>query len=184
MGDLAAQLDRFLRRAPTLGRGAYLALGARVVGDVTLGDGCSVWYNAVLRGDLNRIVIGRGSNIQDNAVLHVADAFPCLVGCHVTVGHSATVHGCTVRDEVVIGMGATILDGATIGEQCIIGANALVAENAEVPPGSLVLGVPAKVVRTLTSEERQGLRRLAGKYVEMAAYCLRHQIGVSAPIPS
>jgi gamma-carbonic anhydrase len=180
MGDLASHLDRFLRRPSSLGRDVFIAQGAVVVGDVTLGDHTSVWYHAVLRGDLNRIVVGHHSNIQDNAVLHLADEHPCLVGNYVTVGHSAVVHACTVGDEALIGIGATILDGAVIGEQTIVGANALVQPGAQVPAGVLALGVPARVVRELTAGERRELRRLAEKYVANAAYCLQHGIGVSA----
>src|SRR5271168_375646 len=115
MKVLREQLDTFLRKKPVVGQGVYIARGAVVVGDVTLGDGASVWYNAVLRGDINRIVVGDHSNIQDNSVLHLADDFPCLVGNWVTVGHGAIVHACTVGDEVLIGMGAVVLDGAMIG---------------------------------------------------------------------
>src|SRR5437762_4350111 len=116
MADVAKQLETFLLKKPELGRGAYIAQGAIVVGDVTLGDYSSVWYNAVLRGDINRIVVGDHSNVQDNAVLHLADDLPCIVGSYVTIGHSAIVHACTVGDECLIGMGATILDAAVIGE--------------------------------------------------------------------
>src|SRR5689334_14749167 len=122
MSDLKRQLDTFLRQKPRLGRGVYIVSGAVVVGDVTLGDASSVWYNAVLRGDINRIVVGHHSNIQDNAVLHLADELACVLGNYVTVGHSAVVHACTIGDECLIGMGAVILDGAVIGEQCIVGA--------------------------------------------------------------
>ncbi len=184
MGKLDKQLARFLRQQPRLGKGAYLARGAIVLGDVTLGDFSSVWYNAVLRGDINRIVVGHHSNIQDNAVLHLADDFPCLVGSYVTVGHSAVVHACTVGDEVLVGMGAVILDGAVVGKQSIVGAGALVTQGARIPPGSLVLGSPAKVVRALTRKERSGLKYWAEKYVRNAAYCLKNKIGVSAPVPS
>src|SRR6266516_6712238 len=110
------QLDSFLRKSPTLGERVYIARGAVVLGDVTLGDHSSVWFNAVLRGDINRIVVGHHTNIQDNAILHLADDFPCVVGNYVTVGHAAIVHACTVGDEVLVGMGSTILDGAVIGE--------------------------------------------------------------------
>src|SRR5215471_13859812 len=120
MGKLEKQLDRFLRRQPKLGSGVYIAKGAVVLGDVTLGDHSSVWYNAVARGDINRIVIGHHTNIQDNSVLHLADDYPCIVGNWVTVGHGAIVHACMIGDEVLVGMGATILDGAIVGEQCII----------------------------------------------------------------
>src|SRR6185436_1827434 len=114
--------------------------------------------HAVARGDINRIVIGHHTNIQDNAVLHLADEYGCFLGNYVTVGHSAVVHACTVGDECLIGMGAVILDGSVIGEQCLIGARALVTPRTEIPPGSLVMGAPAKVVRALTPEERAGLK--------------------------
>src|SRR5207244_3592064 len=177
-GNLNHQLDTFLRRKPKLGAGVYIAHGAVVLGDVTLGDHSSVWYNAVLRGDINYIQIGHHTNIQDNAVVHLADEFPCIVGNWVTIGHSAIVHACRVGDECLIGMGATILDGAEIGEQSIIGANALVTQDTEVPPGSLVLGSPAKIVRSLSADERQSLKSWAEKYVGNAAYCLQHSINV------
>ena len=184
MGKLDSQLDTFLRRAPTLGQGVYIAQGAVVVGDVALGDHASVWYNATLRGDINRIVVGHHSNIQDNAVLHLADDYSCLVGDYVTIGHSAIVHACTVGDEVLIGMGATVLDGAEIGPQCIIGARALVTQRMKIPAGSMVLGAPGKVVRELTLEERTGLKYWAEKYAANAAYHLRHGINVGRPWPA
>ena len=180
MGKLVGQLDRFLRRKPRLGRGVYIASGAIVLGDVKLGDYSSVWYNAVVRGDINRIVIGHHTNIQDNAVLHLADDYPCLVGNWVTVGHTAIIHACKVGDEVLVGMGAIILDGAVVGRQSVIGANALVTQGMKIPPGSLVLGTPAKIVRPLTRKERAGLKSWAQKYVENSAYCLKHQIGNQA----
>lgn len=179
---LRAQLDRFLRRAPRLGAGVYIARGATVVGDVTLGDRASVWFGAVLRGDINRIEIGEGSNIQDNAVVHLADEYPAILGRYVTVGHGAIVHACTIGDECLIGMGATVLDGAEVGAQCIIGAQALVTPRTRIPPGSLVLGAPAKVARALTDEERAGLKYWADKYVANAAYCLEHGLNVGAPL--
>jgi gamma-carbonic anhydrase len=141
---LEAQLGTFLRKQPTLGPNVYIASTAVVLGDVTLGAHSSVWYNAVLRGDINRIVVGDYSNIQDNAVLHLADDFPCLIGRYVTVGHSAIVHACTVEDECLIGMGATILDGAIIGAQSIVGANALVTQGTVVPPAAWSWAAPRK----------------------------------------
>jgi gamma-carbonic anhydrase len=179
---LREQLDTFLRKKPTLGKGAYIATGAVVVGDVTLGEGASVWYNAVLRGDINKIVIGAHSNIQDNSVVHLADDFPCIVGNYVTVGHSAIVHACTIGDECLIGMGAVVLDGAELGAQCLIGARALVTQNVKIPAGSLVLGSPAKIVRALTDEERAGLKQWAAKYSDIAAYCLENKINVGEPL--
>jgi len=178
MKILREQLDTFLRQKPVIGKNTYIARGAAVVGDVTLGEGTSIWYNAVLRGDINKIVVGNFSNIQDNSVVHLADEFPCLIGNYVTIGHSAIVHACTVHDECLIGMGAVILDGADIGAQCLIGARALVTQNAKIPPGSLVLGSPAKVVRELTPEERAGLKYWAEKYSANAAYCLENKINV------
>lgn len=182
--SLEQQLDRFLRKKPTIGEHVYIASSAVVLGDVTLGDHSSVWYNAVLRGDINRIVVGHHSNIQDNAVLHLADDYACILGNYVTVGHSAIVHACTVGDECLIGMGATILDGATVGEQSLVGANALVKQGMKIPPGSLVLGSPAKVVKQLTPDERQQLKFWATKYVDNAAYCLKHRINVGKPLNS
>jgi gamma-carbonic anhydrase len=169
-------LDAFLRKKPALGKGVYLARGAVVLGDVTLGNYSSVWCNAVLRADINRIVVGHHSNIQDTAVLHLADELPCLVGNYVTVGHGAIIHACTLGDQVLVGMGAVILDGAVIGKQSLIGARALVTQGTRIPPGSLVLGSPAKVVRKLTPQERAELKTLAEKYVKLAAYYREHRI--------
>jgi len=169
MGDVTKQLAQFLSCQPRLGPHTFVAPGAVLIGDVTLGDFSSVWYNAVLRGDINRIVVGHHTNIQDNCVVHLADAFPCTVGNYTTIGHSATLHACTIEDEALVGMGATILDGAVIGSQSLIGARALVTEHARIPPGSLVLGVPGRVVRQLTPEERANFRKIAEKYVAVAA---------------
>ncbi|MDB6064795.1 MAG: carbonic anhydrase [Pedosphaera sp.] len=178
MGDLDKQLDTFLRAKPKLGAGVYLAKTAVVVGDVRMGDHSSVWYHAVLRGDINYIEVGHHTNIQDNAVVHLADDFPCILGNYVTVGHSAIVHACTIGNEVLIGMGAVVLDGAVVGDQCLIGANALVIGGMQIPAGSLVLGSPAKVVRALTAEERADLKHWADKYVDNGAYCLKNGINV------
>lgn len=183
MDALVAQLDRHLRKTPVIGREVYIASTAVVLGDVTLGDASSVWYGAVLRGDINRIVIGDHSNVQDNAVLHLADDHPCRVGSWVTIGHSAIVHACSIGDESLVGMGATVLDGAEIGAQCLIGANSLVTQGMKVPPGSLVIGSPAVVRRALTAGERSGLRHWALKYVVNGAYCLKHGIQVGGPRP-
>ena len=182
MGELDKQLDTYLRKKPAIGQGVYIASTAVVIGDVTLGEYSSVWYHTVLRGDINRIVVGHHTNIQDNSVLHLADDFPCLVGNWVTIGHSAVVHACTVGDEVLVGMGAVILDGAVVGAESLIGAKALVTQGMKIPPGSLVLGAPAKVVRPLTLEERGRLKWWAQKYVDNGAYCLKHGINVGAPM--
>jgi carbonic anhydrase/acetyltransferase-like protein (isoleucine patch superfamily) len=176
------QFDRFLRKKPKLGRGVYIAKTAVVIGDVTIGAHSSVWYGAVLRGDINRIVVGHHTNIQDNAVLHLTDDFPCVLGNWVTVGHSAIVHACQVGDEVLVGMGAVILDGAVIGKQSIVGARSLVKQGMKIPPGSLVVGAPARVVRKLTKPERARLKRWAQKYADNGAYCLKHKINVGGPV--
>jgi carbonic anhydrase/acetyltransferase-like protein (isoleucine patch superfamily) len=184
MSKAEKQLDKFLRKKPKLGQDVYLAKTAVVLGDVTIGAHSSVWYGAVLRGDINRIVVGHHTNIQDNAVLHLADDFACIVGNWVTVGHSAIVHACKVGDEVLVGMGAVILDGAVIGKQSLIGAKALVTQGMKVPPNSLVLGAPARVVRKLTEKERARLKWLAEHYVDNGAYCLKHKINVGGPLQS
>src|ERR1700678_902160 len=184
MGALDKQLDTFLRQRPKLGKNVFIAKNATVIGAVTLGAHASVWYGAVLRGDINRIVVGHHSNIQDNAVLHLADDYPCLLGNWVTVGHSAIVHACKIGDETLVGMGAVVLDGAVVGRQCLIGAKALVTQGTKIPAGSLVLGAPAKVVRKLTAQERAGLKWWAQKYVDNGAYCLKHDINVGGPLAS
>jgi len=181
MTEMDAILDKFLRQKPTLGEGVYIADGAVVVGDVTLGAGSSVWYNAVLRGDINRIIVGQRTNIQDGAVLHLEQNLPCIVGNYVTIGHMAIVHACTVGDETLIGMSAVVLDGAKIGNQCLIGAGSLVTKGKQIPDGSLVMGSPAKVVRPLSTDERASLRTSADRYAANAAYCLKHEINVSSP---
>ena len=182
MADVVQQLERFLRGKPTIGKEVYVARGAVVVGDVTIGDHSSVWYNAVLRGDINRIIVGNHTNVQDNAVLHLAEDYPCVVGNYVTIGHSAIVHACTIEDEVLVGMGATILDGVVIGERSLIGANSLITQRTRIPAGSLVLGSPARVVRPLSVAEQKELKISAENYAENAAYCLKHEIGVSGPL--
>ena len=139
--------------------------GAAVVGNVTFGPDCSVWFNAVIRGDGKPIVLGRGCNIQDCAVLH-SDVFPTVLGDCVTVGHGAIVHGCTVGDNTVVGMGAVVLNGAKIGRNCMVAAGAVVTGKTDAPDGSLLLGNPARVARPLTDEEIAGLRENAEHYVE------------------
>jgi len=171
--DLLAQ---HLSRMPDTARALFVAANATVVGDVTLGAHSSVFYGAVLRGDIARIVVGEGTNIQDNAIVHLADDLDAIIGAWCTIGHAAIVHACTIEDECLIGMGATILDGARIGARSLIGANALVKQGMVIPPGSLVYGAPAKVVSTLSVAEQQNLRRWAEKYVEVAkAHAARHE---------
>jgi len=162
-----AIVDRYLDRVPRVGRDVLIATGAALAGEVILGDDVSVWYGAVLRGDLAPVTIGDRSNVQDGAVLHVGDDSPCTVGRDVVVGHRAVLHGCRVEDACLIGMQATILDDAVIGAGSIVGAGALVTQETVIPPRSLVLGAPARVVRKLTEEDEARHRAMAGKYVRL-----------------
>lgn len=147
---------------------AFIAPGAVVIGAVELAAESSIWFSSVLRGDINHIMVGAQTNIQDGCVLHVSDDHACILGERVTVGHRAIVHACTVEDEVLVGMGAIILDGARIGARSIIAAGALVTKNMQVPEGSLVMGSPARVVRSLSVAEQQANAQLALKYVEIS----------------
>lgn len=148
----------------------FIADGARVLGDVEIGKNSSVWFNAVIRGDSNKIRIGNRSNIQDNAVIHTSKDFGVVIGDNVTVGHGAIVHGCTIGNNVMIGMGVIVLNGAIIEENCIIGAGALVTQGKVIPAGSLVFGNPAKVVRSLTDQEIRSITDNAASYVEEAEH--------------
>lgn len=146
----------------------YLASGAVVVGDVSIGKKTSVWHNAVLRGDVAPISVGEGSNVQDCAVLHGATGCPVVVGDGVTIGHGAIVHGCTIGNNTLVGMGAIVLNGAEVGCDCIIGAGALVTQGTRIPDGSVAFGSPAHVVRTVTDEDRASNRANAQEYVALA----------------
>jgi carbonic anhydrase/acetyltransferase-like protein (isoleucine patch superfamily) len=150
---------------PRLGARAWVDGSAQVIGDVELGDDASVWMNTVVRGDVNRIRIGARTNVQDNCVLHVTAQHPTRVAEDVTVGHSVTLHGCTIERRCLVGVGAIVLNGAVVGEESIVAAGALVPENTEIPPRSVVMGAPAKVRRPVTDEERAGLQRYADNYV-------------------
>lgn len=169
----------FLLRQPVIHPSAFIAPNAVLLGDVTIGEDASVWYNSVLRGDINRIVVGRGSNVQDGSVLHLSADHGCLIGEYTTVGHMAMLHACNIGNECLIGMGAIILDGVQIGDRCIIGAGALVTQGKVIPPGSMVLGSPAKIVRTLTEDEQSGLREWAERYVRLIPHY--HARGLSSP---
>lgn len=147
---------------------AYIAQGAICMGDVIVGENASIWFHATVRGDRASIIIGKGSNIQDNCVVHVEESLPVVIGENVTVGHSAVIHGCTIGDNSLIGMGAILMNGCKIGKNCIIGAGALVTQNTIVPDGSLVLGNPGKVKRQITNEEIKSNIRNAVHYVEEA----------------
>ncbi len=159
----------FKGMTPKVNETVFVAEGAQIIGDVEIGRDSSVWFNSVIRGDVNFIRIGESTNIQDNCVLHVThQKYPLVVGSNVTVGHAAILHGATVGDCCLIGMGSTILDNARIGPYAFVAAGSLVLENFEVPEGTLVAGVPAKVKRLLTQEERQKLIQSAAHYVDYA----------------
>lgn len=157
--------------APELDESAFVALGAVVVGQVRLAADSSVWYNAVLRAEAEPITLGERSNLQDGVVCHVDAGYPVTIGTGVSVGHRAVLHGCTVEDDCLIGMGATILNGAVVGAGSLVAAGAVVLEGTVVPPGSLVAGVPGKVRRELTADEQAGIRRNAEAYL---AHVARH----------
>ena len=154
-------------KKPVIGKDVFVAENAVLIGEVTLGDQANIWYSAVLRADEGSIVVGEGSNVQDNATLHTAKDFPVVVGKRVTIGHNAIVHGCTVGDDTMIGMGACVLNGAVVGKGCLIGAGALVKEGQVIPDYSLCVGVPAKVVRTLDEKGVEGIVKNAEMYVEL-----------------
>jgi len=155
--------------APALANDVFVADNATVIGRVTLEAGASVWFNAVLRGDGDRIVVGAGSNVQDGAVLHVDPGFPLTIGARVSVGHQAMLHGCTIGAGSLIGIQAVVLNEAVIGEQCLVGAGSIVTEGKRFPPRTLLLGAPAKVARELTEQDLALLESAASNYVRRAA---------------
>jgi carbonic anhydrase/acetyltransferase-like protein (isoleucine patch superfamily) len=170
MEEIEKLISSHLGKAPVIGQNVYVADGAIILGDVTIGDNSSIWFNAVIRGDVGKISIGSFTNIQDGSIIHISENIPCIIGDYVTIGHHAVIHSCTIKNEVLIGMNATVLDNAEIGKNCIIGANALIPPGAKIPDGSLALGIPAKVVRKLNEAEIQGLKAHATKYSILANY--------------
>ncbi len=163
-------------KTPQIAADAWLAEGVCLIGDVTLGERTSVWFNAVIRGDINSVWIGAETNVQDLCLIHVTSTHPVHIGSRVTIGHRAIVHGAVVEDCCLIGMGACVLDGARIGSYSLVAAGAVVREGQHVPSGVLVAGVPARVVRELTDEERRRIEESAEHYVEYAA-CYRQVLG-------
>ena len=156
----------FQNTTPRTDSSSYIVESALVIGDVTIGAESSIWFNAVIRGDVNYIKIGKRTNIQDGCVLHVArEKYPLIIGNDVTVGHNATLHACTIESRCLIGMGATVMDGSKIGENCIIGAGSLVTPNTVIEPGNMVMGSPAKVKRILTGNEIHSIIKSASHYV-------------------
>lgn len=171
------RMAKYFAQLPDIHPSAWVAPGAALIGHVTLEEEASIWYHTTLRGDINRIHIGPRSNIQDGSVIHLENDIPTIVGELVTVGHKALLHACTIQDEVLIGMGAIILDGAEIGARSIIGAGAIVTKGKKIPPGSLVLGTPGKVVRQLDLQEQQEIRHWAEKYVTLSRYYIAQRDG-------
>jgi len=162
------RLETYLGKIPETSRAAFIAPCAEIHGSVTLGLDASVFYKCVLRGDIQDIRIGAGTNIQDGTIIHLADEYPVIIGDFTTVGHAAMIHACTIGNECLIGMRSTILDGAVIGDHCLVAAGSVVTPRTVIPPGSMVMGAPAKVKRPLTDEEIAGLRPWAEKYVAVA----------------
>jgi carbonic anhydrase/acetyltransferase-like protein (isoleucine patch superfamily) len=159
----------FENRVPQLAADCYVAESAQVIGSVTLGEAASVWFGTVLRGDIEPVVVGARSNIQENSVAHTSRGHPVVLGDDVTVGHNVTLHGCTIGNNCLIGMGAVLLDGCEIGDNCIIGAGSLVGPRRKVPAGSLALGNPLRVVRSLSAEAIDQIRGAAARYVDLQA---------------
>jgi carbonic anhydrase/acetyltransferase-like protein (isoleucine patch superfamily) len=153
---------------PRIHPSVYIAEGALVIGDVEIGADASIWFHAILRGDINGIRIGERTNVQDGSVLHVTHEYMVVLGSDITVGHRAILHGCTVHEECLIGMGSIVLDNARVGPSAMVAAGAVVRENFVVPEGTLAAGVPARIIRDLTPEERELLRASAGRYVTYA----------------
>ncbi len=161
-----ASLIKYKGKTPQVGERVFLAEGACLVGDVSVGDDSSIFYNAVLRGDLAEIKIGKRTNIQDNVSIHVSTGVGVNIGDEVTVGHGAVLHGCTIEDNVLIGMGAILMDGSLIMKNCIVGAGALVTAGKNFPEGSLVMGAPAQIIRTLTADEIKNVKMGVEHYLD------------------
>lgn len=163
-----AFIERYLDRVPSISESVYVGPGAVLTGAVEIHEEASIWPGCVLRGDINRIVVGTRSNVQDGSVIHVGDRDPAIVGAEVVIGHRAVVHGCTLEDAVLVGIQATILDGAVVGQGSVIGAGAVVTAGTRIPPRSLVLGIPGRVVKALPASDEELHRRLAHKYTRLA----------------
>ncbi|MDA0814282.1 MAG: gamma carbonic anhydrase family protein [Verrucomicrobia bacterium] len=176
------ELDTHFIHTPQIAADAFVAPSADIMGSVTIGNRSSIWYQCVLRGDINAIQIGSESNIQDGTIIHVSSTHPAVVGDHVSCGHRAIIHACTIHDQVLIGMGAIIMDEAEVGGSSIIGAGALVTKGMQIPSGVLAVGSPARVIRHLTADERASIPALSAKYLQVAAAHARsghrHERGV------
>jgi carbonic anhydrase/acetyltransferase-like protein (isoleucine patch superfamily) len=162
-------LLEFNGKKPFIEEDVFLAQGSQIIGEVKIGKGSSIWFNASLRADMGPIVIGQYTNVQDNSVVHIDTNFPTIIGNNVTIGHNAIIHGCEISDNCLIGMGAIILNGAKIGEGSLIGAGSLITENKVIPPRSLVVGVPGKVLRQISDEEFEKIKNSAIEYYKLAS---------------
>ena len=176
-GDVQQMIMPFGQYRPKVHRSAYIASGAAVIGRVVLAKDSSIWFGSVVRGDVNRIVIGEATNIQDGSILHVDDDHPCLISHHVHVGHHANLHGCVVDTGAMIGIGAIVLSGARVGAGAIVGAGSVVLEGTRIPPRMLAVGAPAKVVRQVTAEDLRYIRGWVARYVQLAKRYRAHSCG-------
>lgn len=167
---------------PRIANDVFVAPNATIIGDVELQSESSIWFGAVLRGDIERISIGRGSNIQDGTICHTDPRNPCIVGEYVTVGHMAMLHGCNIGDRSLVGIGATLMNGSAIGKDCIVGAHALITEGKQFPDGVVIMGAPAKIVRELDATDRAKLRANAERYVERAQRYLQELRQLDRPV--
>jgi len=170
-----ASIIEFKDKKPKVGKKVFLAEGSRLIGDVKIGEDSSVFYNAVLRGDIAPIVVGKQTNIQDNVSIHVSTDVPVKIGNRVTIGHNAVIHSCTIDDDVLIGMGAIVMDGVHIKKNCIVGAGALVPQGREFPPGSLIVGAPAHISRAVSEEEMHRVREGVERYLAVKDELLQQE---------
>ncbi len=161
-------LISYKQYSPKIEKNAFIAENSTIIGRCFIGEDCSIWYNAVLRADVNEIIVGRGANIQDACIVHCDNDYKAIIGENVTVGHNAIIHGCTIGSNCLVGMGSTILDGAVIGDNVIVGANSLITSGKIIPSGVLVMGSPAKVVRELTPEEIEGISHSVEGYIKLS----------------
>jgi carbonic anhydrase/acetyltransferase-like protein (isoleucine patch superfamily) len=176
-------LYRYLHYEPEVAPDVFVAPGVHIIGRVKIGEGSSIWFNTVVRGDINEITIGRYTNIQDNATVHTDPGFPTIIGDYVLVGHKAILHGCVVGNGALIGMGATLMDGAKVGENALVGAGAVVREGAEIPAGVLAVGAPARVVRELKPEEIERIRHVTDIYSARAQEYRKSLQLIRQPLP-
>lgn len=165
---------KILDKVPIIKNNAFIAPGAKIIGDVFIDDHSSIWYNTVLRGDINMIKVGKNTNIQDNSVVHVENDQGVIIGDYVTIGHNAIIHGCTIREGVLIGMGAIIMNGCIIGKGSIIGAGSLIKENSEIPPSSLVVGLPGKIIKKVDKSTLKENTNWAKKYKRLSKLHKKH----------